>query len=461
MTKKIFLDEAHYLSEATNQSLIEEVRGLPGIPDVNYRVEGEYVFVFDKLISLLKNQSFPSEQNARHQALLTAATSALTHALATPLDAVQQWNVLPEGFVINIDGDTGRVIVAQKTLHSVIPVDLQNGNQAQELLAELLMGRTVPTPYDAMVEVSGLYTEKAFVGECEVTVMYYRFFGQTYKHVTNGENTFDFPLTPISDFFPSSGPVHLPAEKVETWQSGFPLLSREHYCKLVHYACSWMKDSNYAKELSVKAFCGENGKGFSELLHSLDMTTPFMPHSWFLSEDEIPLLDALRRIYPEADHVPDVELVSAYSSWHTRHGYISADETDSIARDDQFLFHLVGEYIVFPLRINNVEYSSQDIGKVTGYFVLNGLRGEALVEKVRHYAKHNLLVLSAMWNCKWIFYYIRKINEAGGAITSGKPVTTFADLFRKSRSYSPKLVEATQNLSDLIGNEGVIQRTLH
>ncbi|MDH8292271.1 hypothetical protein QIG75_27550, partial [Klebsiella pneumoniae] len=78
MSKKLILDEYH--SFVATPTIINELKKMDCVPDVQYKLDGERVFVFDKLVSLLKTLELPSDPIERRNVVSQAVLAAMPDA---------------------------------------------------------------------------------------------------------------------------------------------------------------------------------------------------------------------------------------------------------------------------------------------------------------------------------------------------------------------------------------------
>ncbi|EPV6135598.1 hypothetical protein ACV8B9_004867 [Escherichia coli] len=81
------LDEFHNF-HMSDDVLRERLRSIDGIPAVSYQVNGENVFVFEKLVQLVK-------QNGHN---LESALALVPKATMTAAEAIEAWSVFPEPY---------------------------------------------------------------------------------------------------------------------------------------------------------------------------------------------------------------------------------------------------------------------------------------------------------------------------------------------------------------------------
>jgi hypothetical protein len=133
----VFQDEMSYLYQ--DDSLRVALRELPGVPGVQYAVMNDGVFVFEKLVSLVRhNLEIPGVTLG----VETLAMEALPQAIVSHKEAVRDWRVVPEPYEVGDDEGGKRII--HRPLNAFVPGVFDSDESVAEALALLLEGQLVP-----------------------------------------------------------------------------------------------------------------------------------------------------------------------------------------------------------------------------------------------------------------------------------------------------------------------------
>lgn len=133
------LDEFGYYFGKSNDPLRTRLRDSKVVPDTTYQVEGEQIFVFDKLVTLMGDRHNACKDESEFAAL---ALSLAPEAVVPALEAVEKWGIVPRSYEL-VDEDQG-VIVRHRELDSRLPEIYADKKAAQMALAGILLGEIQP-----------------------------------------------------------------------------------------------------------------------------------------------------------------------------------------------------------------------------------------------------------------------------------------------------------------------------
>lgn len=436
--KHLIHDEYHFMFKP--ERFIEELRSVTGVPGEKYRVEGERVYLFDKLLALVEKVELPFDGSSRKAALEQAALRLLPDAYVSGEEAVKQWNIKPKGYTI--EQAEGGFVVWNEIIHSYIPVTVAHVTEAQNLLALVLLGKIIPTDYDAealnfsarpLTAEAG--TESTREGLCGRA---FSFFGQTFCFNKNGKNPFRLDEILLLNYFPYSSEESDSRDVHPEWKDGFPLITKPEFTHLSHLAGEWDACSLKMEELITP-------EQAAEFLTSLDLTQPFAPVGWETEADDEPLLTSIRLHYPEADSMAGADLFYAYTSFMSLVNSCRTLNVEDVYRNDQFLLYLVGQLSLSQLATPGESYDLVNAGRAAILFSLQGMSWEESKAKAQEFIKINFSVFDAIFSSRNVFSYIDIITEQGGKLTSGQKVLTSSDFFKMARKHSG-LVQVSQEM---------------
>ena len=119
----------------------------PNCPQQNlgYVTDGQSILVFEKLANLLNSRS-EIESITTNDGLARQRPTVLEmlqESTISPKRAVQEWRIGHPSYYID-SSESEKIVIRHALLDSQIPVIFDNLLQAQEALAELIMGRIIP-----------------------------------------------------------------------------------------------------------------------------------------------------------------------------------------------------------------------------------------------------------------------------------------------------------------------------
>lgn len=446
--KAVILDEAGYFFNRHPQWIVEALRKMDDVPTVCYKVEGERVFVFDKLMAALVEARFPHDADKREAALRDALDAILPQAYVSSVDAVTRWNVTPENFVIN--ESSGVFVIWNTVLKSFIPVTLCSKEDAHRLLADLLVGKNVPTEYDALLDTGDMHTVVTPIPgkQGQVATSYvYPFAGQIYQHNKTDITAFDFSVSDVENFYPFTNEHEMTrgsSGHENSYLEGFPLLPRGHYLTLNRHASEWFLDAEKAAGIACAHFT--DAESWLALFAEFDFYLPVTSETIRLNDNEQSLVQVIRTHYPELSAVSDIDLYYVYDDFMTYERHIRTFDESDVFRDDDFLYYFLGEVCSSKIDSEHRLEDKTNIGQIAAFFSSLGFSAADVIAKAEKYSALTKQIYRVTWGCNAVFTYMQELKAQNGLIKTGRPVTTEVDAFRTFRKYNGKLLVATQNL---------------
>ncbi|HBV4911684.1 TPA: hypothetical protein MDZ54_004763 [Klebsiella pneumoniae] len=451
MSKKLILDEYH--SFVATPTIINELKKIDCVPDVQYKVDGEQVFVLDKLVSLLKTLELPSDPIERRNVVSQAVLAAMPDAYLSAIEAVTSWEIKPESYEIRLVD--GAYIVWHKAFNSFIPVTFSSLESARLALADLLTGKNIPTQYDTMNKSGGVKTfmqpaRSEHRGSPSVVTSYlYSFAGQVLQQDKNENTEFNFSFSEIRGFFPfNSRPEDVPESSLhsgDSFQDGFPLISREHYQNLLKQSAAWFFDSEKAENEVNNYFSDENS--WFGLLSAFDLSDSHISKGWQLNDEDQQTINTIRHFFPELSSFDDAVLYDNYQCFMADVRCMRSFDRSDIYRDEEFLFYILGVHSMAGVPEELQISDKVNIGFIAAYFYSIGLTVREAIGKAKNYARITRNIHRVMWDCKKAFSYISLHNNSGGKITTGPRRFSIEDSFKVLRKHNVGSITATQSLS--------------
>ncbi len=465
--QKIIMDEFHHLVDTGSSRLTEDLRRIECVPSVTYLVDGENVFVFNLLLSLLKNIKLPADPVERENILRVVVPDLLPLAYVSPIDAVAKWKITPESYTI-IERANG-FCLKNNALKSVIPVAVASVEEAQRLLADVLVGKRIPTDHDDLIasgEVRPVTTNfllavsdrtgQHAMGKTKPS-LFYAFGDQVFENVPNGVDEFDFTLPDTISFFQfditsaaNSGTME--GVPPATFREGCLLVSRERYAMMVEQAVQWFFAADTAAGIASSIYADK--QACQSLFSAFIPETKGAVSGFEFNEDDKAVLDAIRREFPELSGMPDDDVHEHYCEFRRTTHYLRSVDVSDVYRDEKYLFYFLGEVCQSGLNEDQRLQDSAAVGAIAAYFVSLGRNIHDVKLLAKMYAELSKTVHRVMWECQRLFDYLYEVSSQGGKITSGSRVTTIEDTFRRMRkmSYEPiEAIEFKQTFSDFMG----------
>lgn len=459
--KKIIMDECHNLIDTDSSRLTDELRRIDGVPDVTYRVEGESVFVFDVLFSIMKNFKLPSDPTEREAVLKAIVPDLLPTACVPAIDAVTSHGITPDCYTI-VERD-GYFFVKNIALKSFIPVAVASVEEAQRLLADVLVGKRIPTDRDELIESGEVCPNRLnFVlpvndGTAEYEIykaaptLFYAFGDQVFENDPNGVDEFDFTLPDTISFFlfdittaANSGTME--GVPPAPFREGCLLVSRERYAIMVEKAAQWFFASDTAVAIASSIYADK--QACQSLFSAFIPETAGAVSGAEFNEDDKAVLDAIRREFPELSGMPDDDVHDYYCEFRRTEHYLRSVDASDVYRDEKYLFYFLGKVCQSGLSEEQRLQDSAAVGAIAAYFFSLGRSVEDIISLAKMYAELTKKVHRVMWECNRLFSYLAEVSAKGGKITCGKKVTTMADTFKTMRKVNSASIEVTQSLPD-------------
>jgi hypothetical protein len=401
-TKFVMCDEFSRVLDSSDDPLKEALRAIDGVPNAAYRVDGDRVFVFDKLVRLVKKHL-----SAHPDAPLEDLAPSLVSAASVPAkEAVTDWGIMPEPYEVTATSGNG-LLILHRPFNATLPGTFPDLASTNEPMAALLLGGVIsgsgdfsykgqPMSLRAPLDPAQLPPRPMLSSALKVPV----------------------------DVFTVLGDVN--------YEPGFEPVSAALFIEVSALEAAWACD-NAAATCHAHERCAEVWARTGELrLETLNDRTD--------ESFEAESVDRLRALYPELSMLTDGSLYACFDSFQTDCCLMrSWDPT----RNDDFLFYLLG----MVAHSQGEADAAERAGHWSACALLHGASlGEALAFGLSagSYASE-IARLTTRLAAAMRFLAQEKTTPA----MQGRPIITQGDAFRTGRKYSAVPMLVKQNISDL------------
>ncbi|AVG43912.1 MULTISPECIES: hypothetical protein [Achromobacter] len=405
----VVLDEMGYYMANHDDGLIAELRVIDGIPNATYLVKDGRVFVFKKLVQLVK------EHRARETtvALEDLARGLVNEAIVPAKEAVESWGVVPNPYEMVVS-PAGALMIRHAAFNARLPGDFHVEGEVRDAFAGLLLG----------IVQSGL-GEFVYRGQpmslCEPLDL----------ALLPPRPTFQCMEEPAGWDFTALGGV--------TYVAGFEPVSEALFNDVKEREATWSDERARARRYVQAHVATIWAQAATLRLAALDEPTNEVPD---YGREEFA---ALRRLYPELTMLSDGTLYAWFDSYQVECCYINGWTPD---RDDDFLYYLLGK--VAGRNLGPEE--AKEVGQWTAYALLHCELLDEAFAFGRAVFMYNRSLSNLANRIARALGFVAEDQEFAGL--RGKPLVTMQDMFRLSRKFNVKSTPVEQNLSNLLGAAG-------
>ncbi|HCE7248053.1 TPA: hypothetical protein NHR53_005963 [Pseudomonas aeruginosa] len=416
----LIVDEFSSYFGAQNDRLKEELRAVDGVPNAAYLVKDGAVFVFDKLVQLVKERQKEQphaqiQEMARSLTLEELALSLIAEATVSAKEAVEVWGVVPVPYqtetLAAMDTATlearatGRIIL-HRPFNARLPGDYQDEGDVKAAFANLLVGGVLPG--------SGDFT--------------YRGQPMTLR------DPLDLALLParpaIQEATEPAGWVYTVLGNVE-FEAGFEPVSEVMFNAVKETEAKWRGDialaAKHAQERAAEVWAQAAGLR----LETLNDPTDEVPE---YGEEEFP---QLRALYPELSMLTDGSLYSLFDVFQMECRFINGWSAN---RDDDFLFYLLGKVA----DSKNDHETAKEVGEWVADALLHGATLDAALETGRSSDGYNQAIGKLAHRIADAMCFLADDKKATDL--RGRPITTMGDTMRLGRKFNAGSVVVEQKL---------------
>jgi len=418
--RTLIVDEFSSYFGDQNDKLKEELREIKGVPSTAYLVKEEGVFVFDKLVQLVKEHQKEQphaqlQDMARSLTVEELALSLLAEATVSAKEAVMVWGIVPVPYqtetLMAMDTATleahatGRIIM-HRPFNARLPGVILGDAGVHAAFANLLEGGIHPG--------TGDFT--------------YRGQPMTLR------DPLDLTLLPARPKIPegpaTEGWIYTALGNVD-FVDGFEPVSEVLFNSVKEMEAGWSADCDRA----LKHVQGRASEVWAQAAGlRLDTLNDPADEVQEYGEEEFP---KLRTLYPELSMLSNGSLYSLFDAYQLECLYINGWTAN---RDDDFLFYLLGKAADASI--------DHERGKKIGEWVAVALlHGKALEEALEFGRSADLYNQAIGKLAQRIADAMRFLAEDKKATDMrGRPITTIGDTLRLGRKYKASPVIVQQKL---------------
>lgn len=404
LPKLVVMDEASRFFGIQDDELREKLREIEGIPNASYLVRDGQVFVFDKLLQLVKEQiALQPDQQVNELAL-----SLVDAATVPALEAIEEWGVVPEAFEVKTSSPNSFAI-HHRYFEAALPGAFVDKAAVHHALATLIMGGTVP----GAGEFSYRGQEMSLSAPLGLELL---------------------PVRP--DIEAGSEPtfwIYSSLADVE-FEEGFSPVTKDLFEEIKSREWRWRESSAQAAR-QVHARAGEVWAKVS-LFPLEELNEP----GELVDSDDREAVAQLRECFPELAKLSDATLFSWFDSFQRECCFIGGWSAE---RDDGFLFYLLGGLV----ERHDGAGGGQNAGEWVAYEILRGGSPEAAMCFGKACQMYNDALIGQAARMADAMRFLGRDKAA--VDLRGAPITTMRDMFRYARKVSTGKIDVVQSLGDV------------
>lgn len=416
----LIVDEFSSYFGAQNDRLKEELRAIEGVPNAAYLVKDGSVFVFDKLVQLVKERQkeqphAPLQEMARSLTVEELALTLIAEATVSAKEAVEAWGVVPVPYqtetLASMDTATlesrasGRLIL-HRPFNARLPGDYKDEGDVKAAFANLLVGGVLPGSGDF-----------AYRGQ-PMTL----------------RDPLDLALLParpaIREATEPAGWVYTALGNVE-FEAGFEPVSEVMFNAVKETEAKWRGDIAHAAKHAQERAAEVWAQAAGLRLETLNDPTDEVPE---YGEEEFP---QLRAFYPELSMLSDGTLYSLFDVFQMECRFINGWSAN---RDDDFLFYLLGKVA----DSKNDHETAKEVGEWVADALLHGATLDTALETGRSADGYNQAIGKLAHRIADAMRFLADDKKATDL--RGRPITTMGDTMRLGRKFNATAMVVEQKL---------------
>lgn len=388
--KLLFLDELH--SCTGDDALREKLRSVDGVPAVSYQVQGEKVFVFEKLVQLVK-------QNGHN---LTAVADLVSQATMSAAEAVEEWSVFPEPYSREIDTTGQSQVICHRYLNAHLPRKYPDRDACNADAARLLLGHPVDGEGDFTYREQSMVLREPF--------------------------TLD-RLPPRPDWVVPTDED--PGAYTHLWNTDFV----SGFAPITESLFIGVKSAEWEWNHAIAATCAYMGN--PECIASMWLRTGELNLEQLeLKPEDVDELDPehylqFQILYPELAMLSPAAIQQAYDEY-------CESMWEYPERSEGFLFYLIGSTV----SKGKYRYDPEQTGRLTAHALLTGASIEDACSFGSEVQRFDTALSGLAYQVSVAMKFIATDTAAAGK--EGHPVSTLSDTFRLMRKANINTLTATQ-----------------
>jgi hypothetical protein len=298
VSKHVMIDE--FCRVTQGHGLIKQIRSLPAIPNATYLVKNGRVFVFDFLVQRVTNERIDPTMQPDLVAKL------VDECWVQPLEAIQRWRIKPGSYSIVSSGEV--YVIVHCAFDASIPVTFSSELEAQEAMAQLLLGRTIACEGQFSYEHQGLVSRVQ----------------PPLPEKPAFELDQGAPVTAYSWF------------DVDGYEPGFALVDADRYAQFGELMVQWSKDNDRLTQIAQDNLT----LIWPRLLALSIVTLPVQPAE--LDADDQDTANQLQALYPELQGLTPDQLYQLFEDFNE--GPLGTMGWNPV-RTDYFALFLLGKLV--------------------------------------------------------------------------------------------------------------------
>jgi len=407
----LFVDEMGSYFGGQNDHLKESLREIDGVPNAKYLVRDGLVFVFDKLVQLVKERQ--SDQSDTPVAEL--ACNLVDEATVSAKEAVEAWGVVPVPYemktvagrdIAPLETPANSFLVRHRPFNAHLPGSYQNENDVQAAFANILVGGVQPGSGDFTYRGQ----QMTLCEPLDLTLL-------PARPVTREG------LEPASWFYTELGSIN--------YEPGFEPVSEVMFNRVKELETGWRDDIARAATHAQNRVEDMWAQTANLRIGTLNDPSDEVPE--YGLED----FAELRSYYPELSMLSDGSLYSLFDVFQMECRFINGWSAN---RDNDFLFYLLGKVVD---RENDHE-SAKDVGEWVADALLHGDTLDAALGFGRDATRYNQAIGKLAHRVASAMRFLAEDKKATDL--RGHAITTMGDAFRIGRKFNATVMVAEQKL---------------
>jgi hypothetical protein len=394
----VILDESGYYDGSLDDELKHVLRSLKGIENASYVVNGDNIFVFEKLVSLAKLhlENHP-DTNPRDFApnMVSAATMPIH-------EAVKDWMIMPVGFRVEPKGDCFQIWHTE--FKARLPQEFTTMEEVNDALVSVLKGELIPG------EGTFAYKGQNLIFTHSMDPEYLPEKPQLLRRCKRTKHA----VTTLGD---------------TAFVSGFSPVSKEQFKRIQAAEKLWAIDMESMRSDALRNIAKVWKKVQNISWTACDTVDYKIPD--FGEEDLI----ELRRLYPGFQKLSDKALYNHFDIFQYSCRFARSWQAYF---DPGFLFYMLGELSGW--------YSGGDVqerfGEFAGHAILSGLEIEEAFDWAERAEAYHTSVRKLAWRTDSAMRFLK--NEAQSTPARGPKISTTTDFYRQSRSLNAAPISFVQ-----------------
>ncbi|KIU54546.1 hypothetical protein QV12_00385 [Pseudomonas putida] len=409
--RMLFVDEYSNFLGGLNDTLKEELRKVSGVPNATYLVNDGKVFVFDKLVHLVKER----EMDQPDLPLADLARSLIVEATVSAKDAVGAWGVVPVAYETEkvpskdigpLDTQGSTFLIRHRPFNARLPGAFRDESDVKTAFANILLGGIHPGDGDFTYRGQAM----TLLDPLDLTLLPAR------PAIQEGPTPESWVYTALANV---------------GFEAGFEPVSEVMFNRVKELEAGWRASiasaSKHAQARSAEVWA----QAVDLRLDALNDPSDEVPE---YAQEEFA---ELRSYYPELSMLSDGSLYSLFDVFQMECRFINGWSAN---RDDDFLFYLLGKVVD---RKNDHE-TAKEVGEWVADALLHGETLDVALGVGRDADRYNQEIGKLAHRIADAMRFLAEDKKATDL--RGRTITTMGDTFRMGRKYNVAAMVVEQKL---------------